>query len=136
MKKTIIIDGKECKFKSSAMVPRIYRIKFHRDIFVDLAKIEKSVRVQEKLKKELAESSGEEAAEEEFGSTLPIDSLEMFENIAYVMHKHGDPKQPDNIDDWLDQFETFDIYQVLPDVLEMWKLENQQLSIPKKKTGK
>ncbi|MGN1457264.1 MAG: hypothetical protein ACI4XP_04820 [Acutalibacteraceae bacterium] len=32
MTKTIEIDGKEVKFRASAAIPRIYRIKFHRDI--------------------------------------------------------------------------------------------------------
>jgi hypothetical protein len=27
---------------------------------------------------------------------------------------------PDNIDDWLDQFEMFSIYEVLPEILELW----------------
>ena len=56
----------------------------------------------------------------------------MFENIAYVMAKHGDPSQPDNIGEWLDQFEMFDIYEILPQILDMWKIETHQESEPKK----
>ena len=51
MIKTISIDGKECIFKSSAAIPRIYRIKFKRDIFSDLAKIQKQVIANEKAQK-------------------------------------------------------------------------------------
>ena len=40
--KTVEIDGKEVIFKASAAIPRIYRIKFGRDIYKDLAKLEKS----------------------------------------------------------------------------------------------
>ena len=32
----IEIDGKQVPFKVSAAIPRIYRIKFHRDIYKDL----------------------------------------------------------------------------------------------------
>ena len=32
MTRKITIDGKEVPFRASAAVPRIYRIKFHRDI--------------------------------------------------------------------------------------------------------
>ncbi len=127
MRKTLVISGIECNFKSSAAIPRMYRMKFGRDIFVDMQKLKKQVEVQEKLKKE----SGEESE-----SSLPIDSLEMFENIAFLMHKHGDPSQPAEIDDWLEQFETFSIYEILPDILEMWNLDNKQMSTSKKKTGK
>lgn len=126
MRKMITISGIECEFKSSAAIPRMYRLKFGRDIFVDMEKLQKQVKKQEKLKEEGTEES----------SSLPIDSLEMFENIAFLMHKHGDPSQPSDIDEWLEQFDVFSIYEVLPEILEMWNLENKQTSTPKKKTGK
>ena len=40
-------------------------------------------------------------------SSLDLFSLEMFENIAYVMAKHADPSIPDNPEEWLDEFNTF-----------------------------
>lgn len=126
MKKTLTISGIECRFKSSAAIPRMYRLKFGRDIFVDMQNLKKQIEAQEKLKKE---------TEGEAESTLPIDSLEMFENIAFLMHKHGDPNQPSEIDEWLEQFETFSIYEILPDILGMWGLENKQMSSPKKEKG-
>lgn len=138
MRKTITISGVPCQFKSSAAIPRMYRLKFNRDIFKDMTKIKKQIDIQEKIKEDLkrqAEERGEEFEEDDFESGLPIESLEMFENIAYLMHKHGDPGQPNEIEDWLDQFdETFSIYQVLPEILEMWGLENKSQEKPKKKT--
>lgn len=89
MRKTIEINGVECHFKSSAAIPRMYRLKFGRDIFVDM----------QKLKTQMDKSGMQEDGSEE---SLPIDSLEMFENIAYLMHKHGDPDQPSDINEWLD----------------------------------
>ena len=64
---------------------------------------------------------------------IPAASLETFENIAYIMHKHGDASQPDDINEWLEQFETFDIYKVLPEILTLWNLENVTTSVAKKK---
>ena len=127
MRKTLTISGVECNFRSSAAIPRMYRLKFGRDIFVDMQRLQKQVALQEKTKKE----SGEDVE-----SSLPINSLEMFENIAFLMHKHGDPSQPNEIDDWLEQFETFSIYEILPEILEMWNLENKQMSVAKKEIGK
>lgn len=69
----------------------------------------------------------------EEGSNLPIDSLEMFENIAFLMHKHGDPSQPSDIEEWLEQFSMLDIYKILPEIVEMWNVENEQTSTGKKK---
>ena len=103
--KTIEIDGKPVKFKASAAIPRIYRIKFQRDIYKDLASLEKAI-----------DKSSEEV------SNLDLFSLEMFENIAYVMAKHADPEIPDSPEEWLDDFNTFSIYQVLPKIIELWGL--------------
>ena len=103
--KTIEIDGKEVIFKASAAIPRIYRIKFGRDIYKDLAKLENSV-----------------SKNKEESSEIDIPSLEMFENIAYVMAKHADPSIPDTPEEWLDEFNTFSIYQVLPSLIELWGL--------------
>ena len=36
IKKNITIDGMEVPFKASAAVPRLYRLKFRRDIYKDL----------------------------------------------------------------------------------------------------
>ena len=71
MMKKIDIDGKAVAFKASAAIPRIYRIKFQRDIYKDLRALEKSI---------------------------------------------GDG----NPEDWLDEFNTFSIYQVLPKLIELW----------------
>ena len=103
--KTIEIDGKGVLFKASAAIPRIYRIKFGRDIYKDLAKLENSV-----------------SKNKEESSEIDIPSLEMFENIAYVMAKHADPSLPDTPEEWLDEFNTFSIYQVLPSLIELWGL--------------
>lgn len=118
--RTIEIDGKEVKFKASAAVPRIYRIKFGRDLFVDLQKIAKTVDAKgKKNKKE--------------NSEIPIEDLTMFENVAYTMAKHADPKNvPEDIMDWLEQYETFSIYTVLPAILELWNLNEQTMSTAKK----
>ena len=51
---------------------------------------------------------------------LEIEDLEIFENVAYIMALHADPSTPASIDEWLDQFEMFSIYEVLPEILELW----------------
>ena len=103
MMKKIEIDGKAVAFKASAAIPRIYRIKFQRDIYKDLSVLEKSI--------------GDGDPEK---SSLDLFSLEMFENIAYEMAKHANPSISDNPEEWLDEFNTFSIYQVLPKLIELW----------------
>ena len=68
----------------------------------------------------------------EDASTLDTVSLEMFENIAYVMAKHADANIPDTPEEWLDGFNTFPIYQVLPQLIEFWGI-NVQTDVSSKK---
>lgn len=139
MRKTIVINGISCEFKSSAAIPRMYRIKFNRDVFLDLSHLKKQLDAQNSEKEEarlLAERSGKDFDASQYESKLPVHTLEIFENIAHMMHKHGDPDQPRDTEEWLEQFEIFDIYEVLPQILEMWDKENQQKSIPKKENEK
>ena len=42
MIKTLNIDGKEVKFKATAAIPRLYRMKFNRDILKDIAQLNNS----------------------------------------------------------------------------------------------
>jgi hypothetical protein len=41
--KTVEIDGKEVTFRASAAIPRLYRNKFHRDIYKDLNELQKGI---------------------------------------------------------------------------------------------
>ena len=107
--KKIEIDGQEVEFRASAAVPRMYRIKFGRDIYKDLRQLETSV--------------GEN---DEDAAGLDLFSLEMFENIAFIMAKHANPDTvPSEPDEWLEQFNTFSIYQILPQLIELWGLNVQ-----------
>lgn len=113
IKKDIVIDGRPVPFRASAAIPRIYRAKFNRDIFKDMLELGASVKKGSK-------------------DDMKIGDLEMFENVAYVMAKHADPSQPDTPEEWLDQFDTFSIYIVLPQLLELWNL-NTRTNVDAKK---
>lgn len=103
LEKTIKVCGKDVKFRSSATIPRLYRIKFKRDIFKDLSKLEAAY----------SKKTNEDGS-------FAIEDLGIFENVAYIMAFHADHTIPDNIDEWLDQFEMFSIYEILPEILELW----------------
>ena len=107
LQKTVEVCGKKVAFRSSATVPRLYRMKFGRDIFKDLSKLEKAYK--EKQGKDDEESDGFE-----------IEDLEIFENVAYIMAFHADPSIPGTIEEWLEEFEMFSIYEILPEILDLW----------------
>ena len=120
IKKTITVDGIEVPFKASATLPRLYRAKFRKDIFKDFSALKDSV---------------DESDEKESG--LGIESLEVFENIAWTMAKHADPDNvPESPDEWLEQFNTFSIYEVLPQLIELWGLNVETQAESKKNIEK
>lgn len=113
--KTIDINGIPVKFRSSATIPRLYRAKFRRDIFKDLSRLEEAYKKKD-----------------EDDDEFQIEDLEIFENVAYIMAFHADSTIPKTIDEWLDQFDMFSIYKVLPEILELWG-ENMEAQVEAKK---
>ena len=111
LKKEIEICGKKVPFRSSATIPRLYRAKFKRDIFKDLSRLEKSYK-----------------GKAEDGDEFQIEDLEIFENVAYIMAYHADNNIPPAIEDWLDQFDMFSIYEIL----KLWG-ENMAAEVESKK---
>ena len=114
-------DGKpiiiEVSLKATANIPRMYRIWFRRDIIQDMQELKKAA---EKAEKE--------------GKEYSIENLSIFENVAYCMARLADlDNTPHSIDEWLDQFSTFSIYEVLPQILELWEMNLETRSEAKKK---
>lgn len=116
IKKNIMVDGREVPFKASAALPRMYRCKFGRDIYKDFSALQGTVK---------------EGDEENSG--MDIESLEIFEDLAWLMARHADPQNvPDTPDEWLEQFNTFSIYEILPQLIELWGL-NVETQVESKK---
>lgn len=112
MTKTINIDGKEIRMRASALIPRLYRAKFGRDLIADLNKLSASYRKGE----------------------FETADLEVFENIAFLLCKQATPDMPETPEEWLDGFDgVFSIYQVLPEILSLWQESNKTTSTPAKK---
>lgn len=129
IKKIITIDGIDVSFKASAAVPRLYRMKFQRDIYKDFAVLQKSV--NEQKKSDNSEDTEENSAPPESG--LDIESLEVFENLAWTMAHHADPEHvPDDPNEWLESFNVFSIYEVLPKLIELWGLNVETQAESKK----
>lgn len=114
---TITVDGKEVTLRASAAVPRLYRIKFRRDIILDMQAVARAMEDKDKT-----------------GQDLPLEALELFENMAYIMAKHGDKDAvPDSPDEWLEEFSTFSIYKIFPVLQALWEGNMEALDVAKKK---
>lgn len=126
MDRVITIGNKEVGFRATALTPRLYRHKIGRDIIQDFSRLEKAYRKAAALPETATEEERREAQ-------LSAFDLEIFENAAYIMARQYDPTIPDLPDEWLDGFETFSIYEILPHILELWAINVATTAKPKKK---
>lgn len=126
MEKILTIDGKKVGFRATALTPRLYRHKVGRDIIRDLNQLHKSYNKAAKLSKNATKEERQDAQ-------LSILDLEIFENVAHIMARQYDPSIPDTPEEWLEDFKLFSIYEILPQILELWGLNQKTTSKPKKK---
>jgi hypothetical protein len=127
MDKVLHISGQDVGFRATALTPRFYRHFFGRDIIADMTALNKA------YKKALG-SMGEGASEEDKQEAqLSATDLELFENVAYIMARQYDQGISNTADEWLDNFDAFSIYEILPHILELWNINNATTAKPKKK---
>lgn len=126
MEKVIKVGSKDVKMRASALVPRLYRFRFGRDIIKDMTSLKRAYDKALNLPEDATEEEREDAQ-------FSIVDLTIFENVAYIMAKHADNSIPDTAEEWLDELDTFSIYTVLPQILELWMLGTATTSTSKKK---
>lgn len=102
MEKTIKIGDKDVTLRATAATPYLYREAFGRDMFVDMAE---------------AQNGGNTA---------------LFTRAAYIMAKQADAKTANTIVEWLDQFSMFDVMQAVPQIMDVWGL-NEETTVKSKK---
>ena len=123
MERTITIGGKKCRMAASAALPRIYRRTFRRDIFEDVG-----------LLAALFPDDGDDGGK---ATEEQLDAMALVEDLAYIMHKHGDPSQPETVEEWLAQFDDPGaVFDALADVLLLWNGNMAQTAVAEKKTGR
>lgn len=143
MDRTVTIDGKTVTLRASALVPRLYRHLIGRDIIRDMATLRKAYDAAL-----AAQEAGADETEQNVAG-LTVADLEIFENVAWVMLKHGaefrdteygrvlmngDMVVGQSPDEWLDQLDgTFSVYAVLPVILDLWGANQRTTSTPAKK---
>ena len=141
--KVIKIDGIDVKFACSAALPRMYRVKFGRDIIKDMNKMsenrdnENGRKLTEREKTpellDIAEEFGLDVNEIEVSfDELSDVNTEIMENVAYIMAKHADPTITDNVSEWLSQFGMFSLINAFPKIIHMWVHGMRTSSEPKK----
>lgn len=117
MDREVTIDGRQVKFRATARTPRLYRAIIGRDMIADMNKLMKAYDLKRKNE-----------------DNLDVVDLQIFEDVAYIMARHANPEiEEKTADEWLDTFDMFSIYEILPHILELWAVNTKQTSQPKKK---
>ncbi|MCM3444382.1 hypothetical protein [Metabacillus halosaccharovorans] len=107
MEKTLTIDGKEVRFKSTAATPLRFKSQFRKDFFAEISKLNKLKNVK---------FQGEDG-EPDYDAFALID-FELFYNIIWSLAKTGNPQIPEPIT-WLDTFEEFPIGEIMPELQDL-----------------
>lgn len=105
MEKTLTIDGKQIRFKSSGATPLRYKAQFGKDYFAELMKMNKL--------RDFNINS-----EDPNYSALEHMDLEVFYNICWVLAKTADKSIPEPLE-WLDEFDEFPMFEILPELQDM-----------------
>lgn len=85
-------------------------------------------------KKALSALSKDATEEEKKDAQLSALDLTIFENIAWLMLRHGGEEVGDDPNEWLDSIDgIFSIYEIFPEIYSLWNASNATTSIPKKK---
>ena len=109
MEKTLMIDGKSVRFKSTAATPLRYKAQFGRDMFSDMMRMYPLA----SLEKEKMEENPEQ-----FANAFRQVDFEMFYNILWTMAKTADKSIPEPIE-WLDGFDEFPLMDIFPEVQDL-----------------
>lgn len=125
MDKVLTISGKEVGLRATALTPRLYRHKIGRDIIQDMSQLQKAFSKAAQISKDATD-------EEREAAQLSVMDLEIFENVSFIMARQYDQNIPDTVEAWLDEFDTFSIYEIFPVILDLWNLNNKTTAKPKK----
>lgn len=129
IRRKIEICGKPVVLGASALLPKIYRINFHKDMVADMNRLRKSFNAARNLPADATEEEREAVSLDEIDLTI-------FERAAWAMAYHADKdgKVPHDPDEWLESFDgVFSIYEIFPVILELWGLNQHTTSVPAKK---
>ena len=128
METTVELNGKSIKLKSTAALPRLYRILFSRDIFKDLTPILK--RYQKIKVRPDADNEENLDVIDQIGD----DDLEILENLTYSMARAADPEMEQRTAlEWLDQFSSTESMALQQQAFTLWAMDNFSIDESKKK---
>ena len=125
MENYIDLGEKRVKIVCNALLPRLYRYHFGRDLLADMRKLAKAYT---------------KIGEDENGKPIyDIDENADFsaaEQMAWIMLKQGGEDVGETIDEWLETIGITELYSIEQACFELWRNSERQTSTAKKKGAK
>ena len=83
MEKTISVGGKDVRMRASALIPRLYRYKFRRDMIADMRKLEKDFKKATNLPEDATEEEIRQAQSNNgnSGAVSSADELKKYKEL-------------------------------------------------------
>ena len=100
MEKTLTIDGRQVKFKSTGAFLLRYKAQFGRDALQDIFKLQDAVDSKNRIK------------------NISALDLEVLYDLAWTLAKTADPNIPPPME-WLDEFSEFPLMDIIPEIVDM-----------------
>ncbi|MBD5798403.1 hypothetical protein BHU24_05260 [Bacillus pseudomycoides] len=110
MEKTITIDGKQVRLKSTAATVKRYKAQFRRDLFADMMGLGAIGTV--------TSQDGSQSYIDLSNVNLKQVDFEVIYDLVWLYAKTANPDIPDPIT-WLDGFDEFPIYEIMPEIDDM-----------------
>ncbi|MEY6553608.1 hypothetical protein AB8Q00_24605 [Bacillus cereus] len=110
MEKTLVIDGKQVRLKSTAATVKRYKAQFRRDLFADMMALGAIGT--------FTPQDGSQPSIDLSNVDLKKIDFEVIYDLVWLYAKTADPNLPDPIT-WLDGFEEFPIYEIIPEINDM-----------------
>lgn len=129
VKREVEISGKKVIFGASALLPKIYRIHFGKDLISDMNRLRKNYSRVKSL-------PDDDSKEDRNSAFLDEIDLTIFERVSWAMAYHADRegRVPEDPDEWLESIDgIFSIYEIFPVLLDLWGMNNRTTSVPAKK---
>lgn len=122
MENYIDLGEKRVKIACNALLPRLYRYHFGRDLLADMRKLAKAYK---------------KTGEDEAGNPVyDIDDNADFsaaEQMAWIMLKQGGEDVGDTIEEWLSTIGITELYTIEQACFALWRESEKQTSTAKKK---
>lgn len=126
MEKTVYVDERPVRLKSTAALPKRYKAQFRRDYFADLLKISK---IFGGAKGKNADADEKTTLANVTLSDLDYLDMDVLYDIIWTMAKSADRNIPDPME-WLDEFEVFPLQEIMEEIKDL--LENSMPQSKKK----